>query len=133
MIRSNMRALVVKQFGGPLILDDVPIPQPGADDALIRVRACAVDQFDLTIRDGKFSGAKAPIILGHEIAGVVEKIGANVTTVKLGDRVVSTLYLTCGRCRYCLSGRETICADFRGFVVPGKRDLRTGRGDLRFG
>lgn len=117
-----MKALVVKQFGGPLVLEDVPIPHPGADDALIRVRACAVDQFDLTIREGKFHGAKTPIILGHEIAGVVEKIGANVTNLKPGDRVVSTLYLTCGRCRYCLSGRETICADFRGYVgihTPG--------------
>jgi D-arabinose 1-dehydrogenase-like Zn-dependent alcohol dehydrogenase len=119
-----MKALVVKEFGGPLVLEDVPIPQPGADDALVRVYACAVDQFDLTIRDGKFPGAQAPIILGHEIAGVVEKIGANVSPsgVKPGDRVVSTLYLTCGRCRYCLGGRETICADFRGYIgihTPG--------------
>ena len=117
-----MKALVVKQFGGPLVLADVPVPQPGADDALVHVRACAVDQFDLTIRDGKFPGAQAPIILGHEIAGVVEQIGANVSNVKPGDRVVSTLYLTCGRCRYCLTGRETICADFRGYVgihTPG--------------
>ncbi len=117
-----MRALVVKQFGGPLVLEDVPVPQPGAEDALIRVGACAVDQFDLTIRDGKFPGAQVPIILGHEIAGTVEQIGANVTNVAPGDRVVSTLYLTCGRCRYCLNGRETICADFRGYIgihTPG--------------
>jgi D-arabinose 1-dehydrogenase-like Zn-dependent alcohol dehydrogenase len=84
-----MKALVVKQFGGPLVLDDVPIPQPGAEDALIRVRACAVDQFDLTIRDGKFPGAQTPIILGHEIAGVIEAVGAKVTSVKPGDRVVT--------------------------------------------
>ena len=117
-----MKALVVKEFGGPLILDDVPVPQPGADDALIRVRACAVDQFDLTIRDGKFPGSQAPIILGHEIAGEVTQVGANVRNVAPGDRVVSTLYLTCGHCRFCLSGRETICADFRGYVgihTPG--------------
>lgn len=117
-----MRALVVKQFGGPLVLEDMPLPQPGADDALVRVRACAVDQFDLTIRDGKFPWARVPLILGHEIAGVVEKLGANVSHVEPGDRVVSTLYLTCGRCRYCLTGRETICADFLGYVgihTPG--------------
>lgn len=117
-----MRALVVEQFGGPLVLKDIPIPQPGLDDALIRVHACAVDQFDLTIRDGKFPGAQAPIILGHEIAGTVAQAGANVTSVKPGDRVVSTLYLTCGRCRYCLTGRETICSDFRGYIgihTPG--------------
>jgi len=118
-----MRALVLKEFGGPLVLDDVPIPQPAADEALIRIKACAVDQFDLTIRDGKFAMAnKTPIILGHEIAGVVEEVGAGVTTVSVGDRVTSTLYLTCGKCRYCLTGRETICADFKGYVgihTPG--------------
>lgn len=117
-----MKALVVKEFGGPLILEDVPVPQPGADEALIRVKACAVDQFDLTIRDGKFPTAKTPIILGHEIAGVVEAVGANAGNVKPGDRVTSTLYLTCGRCRYCLTGRETICADFKGYIgihTPG--------------
>jgi D-arabinose 1-dehydrogenase-like Zn-dependent alcohol dehydrogenase len=112
-----MKALVVKEFGGPLILEDVPVPQPAADEALIRVKACAVDQFDLTIRDGKFAMAKkVPIILRHEIAGVVAAVGADVTSVSVGDRVTSTLYLTCGKCRYCLTGRETICADFKGYV-----------------
>lgn len=117
-----MKALVVKEFGGPLILEDVPVPKPGPDDALIRVKACAVDQFDLTIRDGKFPTAKTPIILGHEIAGVVEAVGVKVDNVQPGDRVTSTLYLTCGKCRYCLTGRETICADFKGYVgihTPG--------------
>jgi len=117
-----MKALVVKEFGGPLIAEDVPIPQPNADEVLIRVKACAVDQFDLTIRDGKFPTAKTPIILGHEIAGVVESVGSNVDNFQAGDRVTSTLYLTCGRCRYCLTGRETICADFKGYVgihTPG--------------
>ncbi|MEP7199300.1 MAG: zinc-binding dehydrogenase [Chloroflexota bacterium] len=117
-----MKALVLHEFGGALTLEDVPLPQVGPDDALIQVHACAVDQFDLTIRDGKFPTAKVPIILGHEIAGMVSAVGANVTTAEMGERVVSTLYLTCGRCRYCLSGRETICADFRGYVgihTPG--------------
>ncbi len=117
-----MKALVVKEFGGPLVLEDVPVPEPGLDDALIRVRACAVDQFDLTIRDGKFPGSKTPIILGHEFAGEVVEVGAKVRNIAPGDRVVSTLYVTCGQCRYCLSGRETICTDFRGYVgihTPG--------------
>jgi D-arabinose 1-dehydrogenase-like Zn-dependent alcohol dehydrogenase len=118
-----MKALVVKEFGGPLVLEDVPVPQPKPDEALIRVKACAVDQFDLTIREGKFAMAdKVPIILGHEIAGVVEAVGADVTSVSVGDRVTSTLYLTCGKCHYCQTGRETICADFKGYVgihTPG--------------
>lgn len=118
-----MKALVVKEFGGPLVLEEVPEPQPGPQEALLRVKACAVDQFDLTIRDGKFAMAdRVPIILGHEIAGVVEAVGGEVTSVSVGDRVTSTLYLTCGKCRYCLTGRETICADFKGYIgihTPG--------------
>ncbi|MGE5249284.1 MAG: alcohol dehydrogenase catalytic domain-containing protein [Bacteroidota bacterium] len=117
-----MKALVVREFGGPLLAEEAPVPRPQPGEALIRVRACAVDQFDLTIRDGKFPTAKTPIILGHEIAGVVEALGEEVRSVSVGDRVTSTLYLTCGRCRYCLTGRETICADFRGYVgihTPG--------------
>jgi acryloyl-coenzyme A reductase len=117
-----MKALVVREFGGPLLAEDVPIPQPKPDEALVHVKACAVDQFDLTIRDGKFPTAKTPIILGHEIAGIVEAVGADVDNIKPGDRVTSTLYLTCGRCRYCRTGRETICADFKGYVgihTPG--------------
>lgn len=111
-----MKALVIKEFGGPLLFEDLPIPEFGPEDVLINVKACAVDQFDLTIRDGKFPTAQVPIILGHEIAGVVTEIGTAVDTIKPGDRVVSTLYLTCGRCKFCRTGRETICADFKGYV-----------------
>lgn len=117
-----MRALVLESFGGPLVLKDVPIPEPGEGQVLIRVQACAPDQLDLTIRDGKFPSAKPPIILGHEIAGVVEKTGPGVANHAEGTRVTSTLYLTCGRCRHCRSGRETICEDFIGYLgihTPG--------------
>ncbi|MDH5606201.1 MAG: alcohol dehydrogenase catalytic domain-containing protein [Anaerolineae bacterium] len=111
-----MKALVVKEFGGPLLAEDIAVPAYGPEEVLVRVRACAVDQFDLTIRDGKFPTAKTPIVLGHEIAGEVVEVGSAVDNVKAGDRVVSTLYLTCGRCRFCRTGRETICADFKGYV-----------------
>src|SRR5665811_52124 len=119
---STMRALVLHEFGGPLVLEEVPIPAPGPHDVLLRVRACAVDQFDLTIRSGKRSNAKVPLVLGHEISGEVAGVGSAVDGWQVGDRAVSTLYLTCGRCRKCLSGRETICEDFRGYVgieTPG--------------
>lgn len=117
-----MKALVLNEFGGPLTLQDMPLPEPGPDEVLLRVKACAVDQFDLTIRDGKFPTAEVPIILGHEIAGVVAETGANVADVKPGDHVTSTLYLTCGRCRKCQTGRETICENFVGYLgihTPG--------------
>jgi len=117
-----MRALVLEEFGGPLVEKDVPRPVPGEGEALIRVGACAPDQFDLTVRDGKFPSAKAPLILGHEISGVIEAVGPGVADFASGMRVTSTLYLTCGRCRHCRNGRETICENFIGYLgihTPG--------------
>jgi propanol-preferring alcohol dehydrogenase len=117
-----MKALVLESFGAPLVLKDVPTPEPEEGQVLVRIHACAPDQFDLTIRDGKFPSAKTPIILGHEIAGVVEKTGSGVSNFRPGTRVTSTLYLTCGRCRHCRGGRETICENFIGYLgihTPG--------------
>ena len=118
-----MKALVVEEFGGPLLLQDIPTPEPGPGEVLVRVRACAIDQFDLRIRDGRVPHAKKlPIVLGHEIAGEVAALGQGVTTWQVGQRVTSTLYLTCGRCRKCRGGRETICENFIGYLgiqTPG--------------
>ncbi|MCG3211923.1 MAG: alcohol dehydrogenase [Anaerolineae bacterium] len=117
-----MKALVLEEFGGPLRLKELPPPEPGPGEVLVRVRACAVDQFDLTIRAGKLAHARVPLILGHEIAGEVVGLGPGVTRWQPGQRVTSTLYLTCGRCRHCQTGRETICENFIGYVgiqTPG--------------
>jgi len=117
-----MRAVVLDEYGGNLQLRDVPIPEPAHDEVLLRVRACAVDRFDLAIRAGGRERADLPHILGHEIAGEVARAGAGVTGWKNGDRVAATLYLVCGTCRWCLRGRETICEAFRGHVgvnIPG--------------
>jgi D-arabinose 1-dehydrogenase-like Zn-dependent alcohol dehydrogenase len=117
-----MKALVVEEINGPLISKEVDIPRPGPGEVLLRVLACAVDQFDLKIRYGLVPHARPPIILGHEIAGEIVGIGAGVTDWQMGQRVTSTLYLTCGRCRKCRSGRETICENFIGYVgiqTPG--------------
>jgi propanol-preferring alcohol dehydrogenase len=117
-----VKALVVEEFGGPMILKEIPAPEPGPGEVLLRVRACAVDQFDLRIRDGKVPHAKVPLILGHEVAGEVAALGSGVVDWTVGQRVTSTLYLTCGRCRKCQTGRETICENFKGYLgiqTPG--------------
>jgi propanol-preferring alcohol dehydrogenase len=117
-----MKALVVEEIGGPLLLKDMPRPEPGPGEVLLRVKACAVDQFDLKIRYGQVSHASPPIILGHEIAGEIAALGSGVTKWTVGQRVTSTLYLTCGRCRKCQTGRETICENFIGYLgiqTPG--------------
>ena len=117
-----MKALLLEEIGGPLLLKEMPAPEPGPGEVLLRVRACAVDQFDLKIRYGTVPHAKPPIILGHEIAGEVAGLGPDVTAWTVGQRVASTLYLTCGRCRKCQTGRETICENFLGYLgiqTPG--------------
>lgn len=119
---ATMDALVVENFGGPLEARRLPVPEPGPGEVLMRVHACAVDHFDLRIRDGKVPHARVPIILGHEVAGEVAGLGAGVTGWTLGQRVTSTLYLTCGHCRQCQKGRETICENFIGYLgiqTPG--------------
>lgn len=117
-----MRAMVIEEFGGPLVAKDVPIPEPGPGEVLIAVRACAVDRFDVAIRKGRRERSTFPHILGHEISGQVAEVGEGVTKWDIGDRIAATLYLVCGTCRWCRSGRETICENFGGHVgvaIPG--------------
>lgn len=101
----------------------VPVPEPGPGEVLLRVGGCAVDRFDLAIRNGvRERATKLPHILGHEIAGEVARLGPGVGGLGEGDRVASSLYLVCGQCRWCLRGRETICENFGGHVgvnIPG--------------
>jgi propanol-preferring alcohol dehydrogenase len=120
---SSMRAVLIEEPDGPLVLGEVPTPEPGPFEVLLHVGGCAVDRFDVAIRRGVRERATSlPHILGHEIAGTVAAVGRNVTGLRDGDRVASTLYLVCGRCRWCLRGRETICENFGGHVgvnIPG--------------
>ena len=114
--------MVIEQFGGPMVLRDIPTPEPGEGEVLIRVRACAVDRFDVAIRKGLRERGTLPHILGHEIAGEVAGLGPGVTGWTEGDRIAATFYLVCGTCQKCLSGRETICENFGGHVgvaIPG--------------
>ncbi len=123
---TTMRAMVLEAFGTPLQLREVPVPTPGLGEALVRVRACAVDHLDVATRDGKRPDAILPLILGHEVAGEVAALGdgggVRGPRVNIGDRVAMTLYVTCGACRHCRSGRETICEHFSGYIggkLPG--------------
>ncbi len=116
-----MKALVLEESGGPLRFKEVPLPKPGAGDALVRVRACGVGLTLAWNRSGRGFGtsrpsAKLPRIIGHEIAGDVVEVGPNVTNFKQGDRVTVYFYLTCGDCRWCNVGREDLCDNHYGYV-----------------
>ena len=106
----------------PLTIEEIPTPEPGRGEIRIRVRACAVCRTDLHIIDGELSHPKLPLVIGHQIAGVVDALGADVSAFSIGDRVgLPWLAWTDGTCRYCTTGRENLCdrARFTGYDVDG--------------
>jgi len=117
-----VRAAILNSPGSPLRLADVPAPEPEAEQVLIRVRACGVCRTDLHVVDGELRDPKLPLIPGHQIVGEVVETGERVERFAPGDRVgVPWLGWTCGRCHYCLSGRENLCdyARFTGYQIDG--------------
>ena len=119
-----MKAAVLKQFGEPLVIEDVPTPQIEDDQVLIKVMACGIDGTDLKMLDGFGYTPQLPFILGHEPAGVVEQVGDRVTQFKPGDRVITYNFFVCGRCRLCLTGREQLCPNMTGTL--GARNWQGG-------
>ena len=117
-----MLAVRLHAARAPLRLENVEIPTPGKGQVLVRVRACGVCRTDLHVIDGDLTRPKLPLILGHEIAGVVEELGNGAGTFARGARVgVPWLGWTCGQCRYCTSRRENLCdrARFTGYDIDG--------------
>ncbi len=119
---SSMRAMVLDGPGQPLRLEQRVLPEPADGEVQIQVQACAVCRTDLHIVDGDLTDAKLPIVLGHEIIGVVNNLGEDVTSVQEGELVgVPWLGWTCGSCRYCQRGQENLCerALFTGYTRDG--------------
>jgi propanol-preferring alcohol dehydrogenase len=117
-----MRALVLDSPGLPLSQIDVGPRAPAGGEVRIRVRVCGICRTDLHVVDGDLPDPKLPLILGHQIVGVVEALGADVEELAVGDRVgVPWLGWTCGECGYCMSGRENLCrrARFTGYQIDG--------------
>ena len=111
-----MKAMVLPKFGAPLELRDVPVPTIGPNDVLLRVRATGVGLTVVIMTANPGRVTAFPRIPGHEVAGEIVERGSEVTHVNVGDRVACHFYLTCHACRFCRSGRETLCTAFRGFV-----------------
>ncbi|MFQ5968090.1 MAG: alcohol dehydrogenase catalytic domain-containing protein [Acidimicrobiia bacterium] len=108
--------MVLRELGGPVRLEEVPVPKIGPNDVLIRVRATGVGLTVVIMTANPGLVTAYPRIPGHEVAGEVVELGSEVETVKQGERVTCHFYLTCKVCPYCRSGRETLCPDFRGYV-----------------
>ena len=106
----------------PLQPKEIPKPEPRAHEIRIKNIACGVCRTDIHIAEGDLPIRKSSLVLGHEIVGIVDKVGAKVTHFKIGDRAgVAWINNTCGKCKFCLSNRENLCpnAKFTGWDVDG--------------
>lgn len=115
-----MKAVRLVDYKSPLQLQEIPIPEIGDNDILVRVKAAGICHSDAHYREGISPADFLPITLGHEVAGVVEKIGVNVSNVRPGDRVCLHYLATCGNCMYCNSGQEQFCSSAQ--MISHNRD-----------
>jgi propanol-preferring alcohol dehydrogenase len=108
--RNNMHAMVLAAPGAPLAMLQREDPVPGDGQIRVKVSACGVCRTDLHVVDAELPDIRYPIVPGHEIVGRVDRIGRNVTTHRIGDRVgIPWLGYTCGVCRFCKDGMENLC------------------------
>lgn len=126
MISSHMKAMLLQTprpiDEKPLAMAEIDKPTPGPKEILIKVLSCGICHTDLHIVEGELPSKKLPIVPGHQIVGVVEKVGENVTRFHKGNKVgVAWLNSTCGKCEFCMNGKENLCenARFTGYDVDG--------------
>lgn len=124
-----MKAAVCREFGQPLVIEDLRLDPPQAGEVLVKLAACAICHSDIFFAEGKWGGT-LPAVYGHEAAGVVAEVGAEVLSVRPGDSVVVTLVRSCGRCYYCTHGAETLCEG--RFALDGQTRLHTAAGEPIF-
>ncbi len=98
----------------PLTLAELPVPSPSPNEILIKIRVCGVCHTELDEIEGRTPPPHLPVVLGHQVIGVIADIGAQVTRLNIGDRVgVAWIFSACGQCDYCLTHRENLCPDFK--------------------
>ena len=119
-----MKAIVFRQHGRPEVLQyvDVPDSEPRPNEVLVRVRACALNHLDLWVRGGLPNvPIPLPHIPGSDVAGAIAKIGSEVTTVRVGQKVVLAPGVSCGKCAACVSGQDNRCRQFTnlGYMIDG--------------
>jgi S-(hydroxymethyl)glutathione dehydrogenase / alcohol dehydrogenase len=124
----KIRAAVLEEFGQPLVVQEIDLAEPRQGEVLVRLVACGVCHTDLYTASGADPSGYAPTVLGHEGAGVVERVGEGVSLVSPGDHVVTLFSPQCGKCVHCLSPRTNLCLAIRdmqgkGFLPDGTARL----------
>jgi S-(hydroxymethyl)glutathione dehydrogenase/alcohol dehydrogenase len=135
-VAMRMRAAVLEEFAQPLVVQEVDLSEPRAGEALVRLVACGVCHTDLYTASGADPSGYAPTVLGHEGAGIVEKVGEGVTSVAPGDHVVTLFSPQCRECVHCRSPRTNLCLAIReqqnkGFLPDGTTRLGRDGGPIR--
>ena len=105
-----MKAAVFREVNKPMEIEEISVSKPGPREVLVRTVAAGVCHSDMHFFNGTYPG-QLPMVLGHESAGVVEAVGADVHYVKPGDHVITCLSVFCGHCEYCLTGHLTLCQE----------------------
>src|SRR5689334_14947853 len=132
----RMQAAVLEEFGAPLVIQEIDLAEPKAGEVLVRLAACGVCHTDLYTASGADPSGYAPTVLGHEGAGVVERVGEGVTLVRPGDHVVTLFSPQCGECVHCRSPRTNLCLAIRdmqgqGYLPDGTTRLSRGGEPIR--
>lgn len=117
----SIKAAVCHAFGAPLQIETIQLAAPGEGEVRVRVAACAICHSDLMYMDGAWGGT-LPAVFGHEAAGVIESVGAEVTDYQAGDHVVVTLIRACGACHFCTTGKPYLCNG--ALALDGSAPLR---------
>src|SRR5258708_7244869 len=121
-----MKAALCREFGKPLVIEDIDIAAPGSEEIKVKLAACAICHSDIYFWEGAWGGT-LPAVYGHEAAGVVVEIGANVAGLAIGDHVVVTLIRACGRCHFCVQGEPVLCETV--FALDRKTPITTKGGE----
>jgi len=108
MSTTTARAALCREFGKPLVIEEIQVDAPAKGEIRVKISACAICHSDITFIDGKWGG-DLPALYGHEAAGTVAELGEGVTGFSVGDHVLVSLIRSCGECFYCKNGEGTFC------------------------
>ena len=111
-----MKAAILDRIGDPLRIGEVDTPSVGPNDVLVATKSCGICRTDIHIQDGLAYIPSLPHVPGHEPAGTVAAVGSNVKHLRVGDRVVPHLFLTCGECAFCQQGDDAQCVSIDGII-----------------